>query len=188
MLSWINQNIGLFTILAILVAPIVALQIQKKTEDYKERKSKKLGIFKTLMATRANMVSLEHVQALNMIDIEFYNEKQIKNSWNIYRDHLNSHPYNQSEDVKNQWLEKGYHCLIDLLYEMSKFFDYNFNKVMLKNELYVPKAHQFVDVEQNIIRSKLVDIVTGNQPINVQLVQNKADKTLSQPKNSAIKA
>lgn len=45
------------------------------------------------MATRAARVSQEHVQALNMIDFEFYGggdkERKVRDSWVEYRDHMN---------------------------------------------------------------------------------------------------
>lgn len=186
MLSWVNQNVGLMTtivglitIFAIFFAPIVALKIQKKIEDYKERKLRKLGIFKTMLATRANTVSLEHVKALNMIDNEFYNEKPIRDSWNIYRDHLNSYPQNQDKNsqdyvvgAQDRWEEKRVDYLTDLLYSMSEFFGYNFDKVILKKGAYSPIAHGIIDLEQQLIRRGFVEILTGNKSIKVQVVQN----------------
>ena len=55
----------------------MAVQVQKWLEVFREERGRKLWIFKTLMATRASAVSAEHVQALNMIDLEF-REKRYK--------------------------------------------------------------------------------------------------------------
>ena len=59
------------TISAIIIGPILAVQVQKLIERYKEKNDRKLNIFKTLMATRGARVSFEHVRALNMIDTEY---------------------------------------------------------------------------------------------------------------------
>ncbi len=67
-----NGMLGLLTIVAIFVAPWAALWLQKRIERSNEKKQRKLNIFKTLLATRANVVSMDHVQALNMIDIQFF--------------------------------------------------------------------------------------------------------------------
>jgi len=97
-LQWLTKNIEFITVIGITVtaivggisifaifrSPIVALRLQKELEDYNEKKSRKLSIFKTLLGTRANPVSLEHVQALNMIDIEFYEEKKIRGMLGIF--------------------------------------------------------------------------------------------------------
>ncbi|HHW3799259.1 TPA: DUF6680 family protein, partial [Legionella pneumophila] len=101
----ITAIVGLITIFAILFSPVIALKIQKKIEKYNEQNQRKLYIFKTLLATRADTISLEHVQALNLIDIEFYNEKEIRDTWNIYRDHLNSYPQTQDKNAQERWEE-----------------------------------------------------------------------------------
>ena len=65
------------TILAIILGPILAVQVQKYIENKKETRNKKMQIFKALMATRATPLYPAHVEALNMIDIEFYNDKNV---------------------------------------------------------------------------------------------------------------
>jgi hypothetical protein len=54
-------------LLAVLFAPLAAVQVQKWLEHHREDRERKLRIFKTLMATRATALSQEHVQALNMM-------------------------------------------------------------------------------------------------------------------------
>ncbi|CAG1769847.1 hypothetical protein BAC3_00595 [uncultured bacterium] len=63
-------------IAAMIIAPILAVQIQKFIEARKETKGRKIQIFRTLMATRATPISPSHVEALNMIDIVFYKDKK----------------------------------------------------------------------------------------------------------------
>jgi len=49
----------LLMIAAVLLAPIVAVQVQKWLEQYRSERERQLTIFKTLMATRAT--GLSHV-------------------------------------------------------------------------------------------------------------------------------
>ena len=60
------------TVAAIIIGPILAIQIQKILDNLREKKKRRITIFKTLMSTRATRLNKEHVEALNMIDIEFY--------------------------------------------------------------------------------------------------------------------
>jgi len=180
MLKWLTDNIGLITaivglitIFAIFYAPVVALKLQRKIEDHNEKKLRKLGIFKTLLATRANTVSLEHVQALNMIDVEFYGEKNIRESWNIYRDHLNSYPQNSDRATQDRWEEKRADYLTDLLYEMSGFFGYDFDKVILKKGAYSPMAHGMLNLEQAIIRKSFIEFLNGDKAVAVKIMESK---------------
>jgi len=73
-------------ILAILAAPIVALQIQKYIEDRKEIRARKMQIFRTLMATRATRLDAKHIEALNMIDIEFFKNEKVTEKWKLLLD------------------------------------------------------------------------------------------------------
>ena len=80
-------------IFAVLLGPVLAVQVQKAIESWKESKQRKITIFKSLMSTRRTTLSPRHVEALNMIDIEFSpkrpKEKRVIESWKIYLDHLN---------------------------------------------------------------------------------------------------
>ena len=63
------------TVIAVIAGPILAVQAQKFVESFREKKQRRSAIFKTLMSTRAERLHREHVQALNMIDIEFYGRR-----------------------------------------------------------------------------------------------------------------
>ena len=83
-------------IFAVFLGPIFAVQIQKHLEIKRESRNRKLYIFHTLMSTRATTLSQNHVTALNMIDIDFYNNKKVIDAWRIYYDHLNSQSSNEN--------------------------------------------------------------------------------------------
>lgn len=58
-------------IAAVLVAPVLAVHIQRRLDQHRESRDRRLRIFHTLMATRAARTSPAHVEALNRIDLEF---------------------------------------------------------------------------------------------------------------------
>jgi len=176
-LAWLTDNtglvtaiVGLITICAIYLSPIVALRLQKKLENDDERKERKINIFKTLMATRAEPLSFEHVKALNMIDIEFYGDNGITDAWNSYRDHLNSYPQNPDQTYQKIWDDKTADYLTGLLFEMSKLLKFDFNKVLLKKGAYVPLAHGILNIEQTIIRQNLIGLLSGKTSLKVELI------------------
>lgn len=53
--------------MAIVLGLILAVQAQKWIERATEERKERMLIFRTLMRTRANVLSREHVAALNMI-------------------------------------------------------------------------------------------------------------------------
>lgn len=62
-------------VFATLVGPILAVQAQKFLEGRREYRAAKLWVFRSLMTTRMQRLSIDHVRALNMIDICFYGQR-----------------------------------------------------------------------------------------------------------------
>ena len=66
------------TVLALIAGPISAVQIQTFLERRHQKHERRIITFKTLMAARGTGLSPDHVQALNMIDVEFYKGRKFK--------------------------------------------------------------------------------------------------------------
>src|SRR6185295_6479127 len=102
------------TILAILIGPLVAVQLTRYLDNKKEVRERKLSVFKTLMATRAYNLSWDHVVALNRIDLEFDKrkpkERAVIDAWKAYLDLLGD-----KNIPVDQWLTKRVDLLIELL-------------------------------------------------------------------------
>jgi hypothetical protein len=59
-------------VIAILLGPILAVQIHQHLDRLREIRRSKEEVFRVLMATRGNLRSHEHMQALNSIEVAFY--------------------------------------------------------------------------------------------------------------------
>jgi hypothetical protein len=84
----------LLLIMVTFIGPVAAVQAQKWTERVRETRERKFRVFQTLMMTRAQRAaSIEHVQALNLIDLYFdgkgKDDKAVREAWAVYFDHLN---------------------------------------------------------------------------------------------------
>lgn len=158
------------TILAIIIAPIVAVQVQKKLEVFREERGRKLWIFKTLMATRAATVSAEHVQALNMIDLEFRGKryKNVTTAWKIYLDHLGSYP-TDDEKLQPSWGDRRVTLLTTLLLEMGRSLGYEFDEVHVKKGIYAPEAHGRLEDEHMLIRRGLLRLLYGDAALKMNV-------------------
>lgn len=161
-------------IVAVIAGPILAVQVQKWIERTKERKYRKERIFKILMATRGNVLSQQRVEDLNMIDLEFNNKKEEKvlNEWKLYFDHLNNRIRKEDPDfkVKNElWGNKSEELQINLLYAMSQSLNYRFDRVQLKNGIYIPQGHVDLEEENKDIRESLKDIISGKKSFPIEI-------------------
>ena len=125
--------ISLVIVVAIIVAPIVALKFQRKADEAREWKNRKVGVFKTLMSNRSTRLNPAFVQALNMIDIEFTaaSEKGIQDAWKKLLDHYNDWGRKTPEQRKldeDRDFETVSNLLAELLVKMGKQLGYDFDK------------------------------------------------------------
>lgn len=164
------------TIAAIIVGPLVAVQVQRFLESLRDRKQRRLNIFHTLMATRAARVSPAHVQALNMIDIEFYGrrvlgsqvqragERAVTNAWRVYSDHL-SQQYALAE--LSRWSDDGSRYFAKVLFELSRALGYDFDEVQLMRNVYSPIAQGKLEQQEAAIREGVEKLVSGKTALAV---------------------
>lgn len=155
-------------VLSTLIAPLLAIQAQKFLERYRDDQSRRLAVFKTLMATRAAAASPQHVNALNSIDLEFQGKQYapIRTCWKTYLDHLSSYP---KDDEKRQviWEDRRIDLLAKLLMEMGKPFGYEFDEVHVKKGIYAPEAHSRLENEQLLVRRGVLALLYGNTALKM---------------------
>ena len=148
-------------ICATLLGPVLAVQAQKLLERRRDIKGRRLEIFRTLMATRAAMLSPTHVEALNAVPVEFYGAsgklKHINETWKLYIDH-----HDERLSPNDAWGQKRMDLFLDMLHIMSQFLGYSFSKAQLGRDIYSPKAHGDLETEQTIIRKGLVGLFRGD--------------------------
>lgn len=156
-------------IIAILLSPLIAVQVTKWIDNKKGEKQRRLDIFRDLMETRAAALTPKHVAALNRIDIEFYNVSKVSEAWKEYHDHL----FQASKiDAENKeawaaWTVKKEDLLTNLLSQMATFLKYNFDNVHIKRGHYHPKAYVDIETELMIIRRALVELLSGRKALNI---------------------
>ena len=147
-------------VFATLLGPVLAVQAQKWIERARERKQRKIGIFRTLMATRAAFLSPAHVKALNAVPIEFYGNKKIVDSWKEYLDYLSKQGV--PPDV---WAQRRFDLFVDLLHSTAADLGYNFTRVEISREVYLPTAHARIEADQQIIREGMAKLFRGEAAI-----------------------
>src|ERR1019366_3926404 len=133
--------VGIATIIAIIRGPIIALRIQRRIEEERATKDRKLWIFKTLMSNRATQMAPIFVQALNLIDVEFTapSEKPVRDAWREAQDHYSEWGRKTQEQRKKEGSanpEKAQELLSEMLVRMGNSLGYSFDKVYVKKGWY----------------------------------------------------
>lgn len=161
---------NILTILAIVLGPIFAIQIQVYLDHKREQKRRKLGIFRELMVTRSMILSPRHVEALNGIQMEFSaknpEEKTVTDAWQNYMNHLINYADTDA------WRAQSPELLAELLLQMAICLGYtDFNKARIKAEAYVPRYFGEIESDQNELRKAAIEVFRGKQPLTVRMAE-----------------
>lgn len=158
----------LLMLLAVLLSPLAAVQLSMWRERVRRAGERRLSIFQTLMATRTQRLGWTHVNALNMIDVEFYGEKKfagVRGAWHAYLDSLASEP---SEAM---FVERD-RLFYELLQSMGKALGYTFEITAIKQTAYIPVAHNEFEKDQRIVREGIIALLAGRLAIPIQVFES----------------
>jgi len=157
---------GWLTIIAVILGPILAVQAQKYIERKREERLRKLFLFRELMATRGTRLSSRHVEALNLIDLEYDpridRQRKVHEAWRSYFDSLNlpNDPNNPQS-----LFEKRDNAFVELMYEMGNYLAFRFDRVAIQRNIYSPMAHGEIEDDLRLIRRGVVDLLTGKRAL-----------------------
>lgn len=156
------------TILAIFSGPIVALLTQRVLDHLRERRNRRLTLFRILMGTRAVALSQVHVDALNQIDVEFYGWRPSHNrviaAWKALRNHLGDSGFMNADGAG--WNRKIVDLRVELLHQMAKALGYEFEKDDILRNVYTPIAHGDLEDDHRLIRKGVVELLTGKRALS----------------------
>lgn len=158
-MDWTLKLGDLAIVIATLLGPVLAVQVQKWVERGRAQSQRRITVFRTLMTTRGALLAPAHVEAINVIPIEFYGKRgrrlKIIEKWKEYIDHLYKDPAEQS------WISTRTRLLNELLAMIGSYIGYKFNSVEISRELYSPRGHATIESDQEIIRSGLAKVFKG---------------------------
>jgi hypothetical protein len=183
------------TIIAIILGPILAIQVQKIIERLTQKRDEKRKVFMTLLTTRGRQLAPEHVQALNMIHFFFSGkhkkDQAVVEAWDLYRDHLFTRteppkPQDNGEvsdadrvDFENrvrEWLGKSDELLCSMLRKMAESLGYHFPELWLKKGAYTPQGYGEMEENQRTILHGLAEILLGIRSFPMKLTEFPVDE------------
>ncbi|HVV17390.1 MAG TPA: DUF6680 family protein [Polyangia bacterium] len=168
-------------ILAVLIGPIAAVQAQRIVDEKKQKRERRLALFRTLMATRASRHrDSRYVEALNVIEVEFYDEEPVLESWRLLLQFLNA-----QVAVTDAWIGKYDDLVMGLLQEMATSLGYKrFPRDRLR-DAYSPKIIQETETELLEIRGGIRALLAGKVSIpihvNAPVPQQASSPTVALP-------
>lgn len=158
---------GFFTIIAILVGPVIAIQLTRWLDRRGADKERKLAIFRTLMRTRGLRLHQDHVEALNLVEVEFIKRKKVVEAWKEYFSHLCADPSPVDDNVLLLSKERD-ELLTRLISEIAAVLDIKIEQLDILRKNYVPQGWADDDWQQRVARMGLINVLYGRAPIAVR--------------------
>ncbi|WP_296650411.1 DUF6680 family protein [Paraburkholderia sp.] len=124
-------------VLATFFGPIAALLITFARDARTQKYNRRFWVFRTLMATRRIGISNDHVNALNLIEVDFYKCKNVEAAWKSYLGHLNDV---RAQEDQAAWGETKERRLAELLFEMAKVLKFDMPALDLFKGGYAPQG------------------------------------------------
>jgi hypothetical protein len=164
---------GWLTIIAIVVGPLLAFEVQRRRDNRRERRNRKYEIYRRLIMTLKVPLAASHVDAINSIQMEFLGrndaDKKVLDAWRLYTSHLNGVQQRAADPAR--WNEKKFDLLVDLVYEMGQNLGYrDIDKAALRDNTYLPQGFVDVETEWHQIRKAWLEVLAGQRPLPMTVV------------------
>jgi hypothetical protein len=144
-------------VLATFFGPIAALIITFVRDGRSQKYNRRIYVFRVLMATRKIGISNDHVNALNLIEVDFYKCKKVEAAWKSYLEHLNSIVQLDNEAAATAWGETKERRLAELLFQIAQVLKFDISALDMFKGGYAPQGWAHKESRQN----EMLDFVHG---------------------------
>ena len=148
---------------AVILGPIFGVVVALYMESRRAQREQRMYIFRTLMGTRMGTArtSIDHVTALNLVEIEFRKDKVVHDAWKKHLDILCGRK--GTEDPLA--LDKS---LANLLQLISRALGYKIEGLEIFGGGYTPKS----DADWYFIRQYVIDLSRGEGVVPVKVLES----------------
>ena len=154
------------TIFALIAGPVAAVYVGRLQEERRAKKDRKWSILRDLMQSRKTQLSRERVSALNLIEIEFHDDKEIVDAWKkvlgfLYR----AEP--EGENEKLEFYRKREDKIVELLQLIASKLGAPLDPDDIRNNAYNPRGWDDLESQQEEMRRLTIKMLRGDTFIPV---------------------
>ena len=157
---------------AVIAGPLLAVVVTRYMESWRLQREHRMYVFRALMRTRRGTArwSVDHVAALNLIEIEFRDDKAVQDVWKEHFKNLHS-PDGQNPQIVAIALEKS---LAKLLQVISRNLGYNIEGLEIFGGGYTPQSWDTSEseAEAKFIREYVIALSQGKEKLPVKVSES----------------
>jgi len=165
-LHWGLKTVEWITIAAILIGPVGAVAVQLWIQHYNKIRDQKLWVYGQLTSNRAAWYNVDFVRAMNLVDVVFYQNKDIRDKRTKLMAHIKKTTTADGVILPVEW-DVAKDQFAEMLDLMGKELGYEFEHTEIKDSAYYPVAHEKMDRAAIELREKGLAVLEGRAPIGV---------------------
>jgi len=152
-------------VIATLVGPFLAVYVSEFQRKKSDVRNRKIHIFRTLIATQTAHLTPIHVEALNLIGVEFVSsssqlDRNVMSCWRMYLSHLGDRNY-----PRDIWDARRSELLVDLIHSISLALGFPYEKSQIKSDSYYPQGYVDAHNQDEQIRKLWLEVLNGNRSL-----------------------
>ena len=167
------------TIIALIAGPVLAVLITRWLDNRRDKKSRRWQIFRDLMCFRTHPTSQGFVTALNLIEVEFYDDWEVLNALKNLLEHYNKQEP-QGQGLLQTHLREAEELRTLLIKEVALALGIELDSLDILGKGYYPVAWANLEDHEATMRHLLSDIMRGNRSFPVHIVEPPMNQTASQ--------
>lgn len=169
-IGWEAWAIVAATLLGPVAAIVVSLLMTWRHDDARQMLERRMRVFRALLATRASAAHYDHVSALNLVEIDFYQITPVIDAWRVYMRHLNSVPPDRKLTLEEGKLfnDKRTDLLATLLKKIADFLRFEMGEIDLKRGGYSPQAWGDQEERDAAMKEAVTILASGERPLRVR--------------------
>lgn len=150
---------------ATFLGPVFAVVLTLWRDSASKKYQRRLHVFRTLMATRKIAISPDHVNALNLVEVDFYKCKEVERAWKSYLEHLN----NSGRPEDAAWRETKERRLAELLFQMGVVLRVEIPALDIFKGGYAPMGWAHKDARSNEVLEYFHELIEGTKDFPIWL-------------------
>ncbi len=165
--------LGIAVVIATLLGPVLAVVVTRRIDEGRAQTARRLEIFRALMRTRNAPLLPDHVNALNLVEVEFH---RVPDVLTIYRElmlHINT-----GTTFDEKWAQRHRSYLTKLLSAMAKNLGYGFEQLEVFEGGYYPKGWGQTEEQQLAMRLGLIELFSGKRSLPVHSRRSRCTQSL----------
>lgn len=163
---WGLRWLDIATISAIFLGPVFAVIVTRLQDRRREKRDRKVAVLRSLLRTRQIPLHPDRVDALNLIDLEFYGRTKVLIAHKDYIKNLQLPNPTQQSDW-DRFNEARHDLFVTLLHEIARDLGYSFDKHDISRIAYAPVLWGQDEARQRFNAALLNDLLQGKRALPV---------------------